>query len=180
MALFDRDQLPARPTLSRFLAVLTAEPIEALRAIFLEFLESRPLSNEKQNGSLLDRAGGQWLVFDLDGTRETARQRALLQSEALPPAFRRLDEVCSPGYAGRKGGQVVRTRMVISQAHSFQWLGSFGNKGNGRYRQELTQGLSEIRRYLMVYQFLLAHALLQFDAHMAPEPCFPIWLASPL
>ena len=46
MALFDRDQLPARSTLSRFLAALTEEPIEALRTFFLDDLLSRPLSNE--------------------------------------------------------------------------------------------------------------------------------------
>jgi hypothetical protein len=163
MALFDRDQLPTRSTLSRFLAALTAEPVEALRMLFLEDLLSRPRSNEKPGEGLLDREGSQWLVFDLDGTREAARQRALPQSEALPSAFRRLDEVCAPGYTGRKRGQVVRTRTVISQAHSFQWLGSFGNKGNGRYREELRQGLSAIRRYLTASQFLPAHALLRLD-----------------
>ncbi len=132
MALFERDQLPARSTLSRFLAALTEAPIEALRTLFLDDLLSRPLSNdsnnanEKQTGGLVDRAGNAWVVFDLDGTREAARQRALPQTEALPPAFRRLDDVCAPGYKGRKRGQVVRTRTVISQAHSFQWLGSFG------------------------------------------------------
>jgi len=66
------------------------------------------------------------MVFDIDGTREAARQRALPQTEELPPASRRLDEICAPGYRGRKRGQVVRTRTVISQAHSFQWLGSSG------------------------------------------------------
>ena len=35
MALFGRDQLPARSTLSRFLAALTAEPVDALRMLFL-------------------------------------------------------------------------------------------------------------------------------------------------
>ena len=44
MALFDRDQLPARSTLSRFLAALTEAPVEALRTLFLDDLESRPLS----------------------------------------------------------------------------------------------------------------------------------------
>ena len=63
-------------------------------------------------------------VFDLDGTREAARQRALPQTEDLPPPFRRLDDLCAPGYTGRKRGQVVRTRTVISQAHTYQWLGS--------------------------------------------------------
>ena len=55
MALFDRDQLPARSTLSRFLAALTQEPVEALRALFLDDLLSRPLAKERQVGALLDR-----------------------------------------------------------------------------------------------------------------------------
>src|SRR5712691_3793799 len=57
-----------------------------------------------------------------------------------------------PFYRGRKRGQVVRTRTVISQAHNFQWLGSFGNRGNGRYRAELRQALAAITRYLTAYQ----------------------------
>ncbi len=76
------------------------------------------------------------------GVLEAARQRALPQTEDLPPARRRLDDVCAPGYTGRKRGQVVHTRTVISQAHSFQWLGSFGNRGNGRYRTELRKARS--------------------------------------
>jgi hypothetical protein len=166
MALFERDQLPARSTLSRFLAALTEAPVEALRTLFLDDLESRPLSNgsnEKQTGGLMDRAGNAWVVFDIDGTREAARQRALPQTEELPPASRRLDKVCAPGYLGRKRGQVVRTRTVISQAHSFQWLGSFGNRGNGRYREELRQGLAAIDRYLTAHQLPQAHALLRLD-----------------
>ena len=118
MALFDRDQLPARSTLSRFLTALGQEPVEALRSLFLDDLLSRPLSNERQTGGLADREGFERVVFDIDGTREAARQRALPQAEELPPAFRRLDKVCAAGYAGRKRGEVVRTRTVVSQAHS--------------------------------------------------------------
>ncbi len=141
MALFERDQLPARSTLSRFLAALTEAPVAALRTLFLDDLLSRPLSPEKQMGGLTDRVGNARVVFDIDGTREAARQRALPQTEEMPTAFRRLDDVCAPGYRGRKRGQVVRTRTVVSQAHSFQWLGSFGNRGNGLYRVELRQAL---------------------------------------
>jgi hypothetical protein len=146
MALFDRDQLPARSTLSRFLAALTQEPVEALRSLFLDDVLSRPLSKESAPGDLLDREGGARVVFDIDGTREAARQRALPQAEALPPAYRRLDDVCAAGYTGRKRGEVVRTRTVVSQAHSYPWLGSFGNRGNGRYRKELRQALAAIGR----------------------------------
>src|SRR6266567_2375307 len=110
MALFERDQLPSRSALSRFLAALTEVPVEALRTLFLDDLLSRPLSNassEKQTGGLVDRAGTSWVVFDIDGTREAARQRALPQSDDLPPVFRRLDEVCAaflPGVQARASG----------------------------------------------------------------------------
>jgi hypothetical protein len=169
MALFERDRLPARSTLSRFLAALTEAPIEALRTLFLDDLLSRPLShhstgsNETQTGELVDRVGGAWVVFDIDGTREAARQRALPQTEDLPPPFRRLDEVCAAGYAGHKRGEIVRTRTVVSQAHSYHWLGSFGNRGNGHYRTELRQALTAITRYLSAHQLAQARALLRLD-----------------
>ncbi len=168
MALFERDQLPSRSALSRFLAALTDAPVEALRTLFLDDLLSRPLSNasnEKQTGSLVDRTGTTWLIFDIDGTREAARQRAVPQCADLPPAFRRLDDICAPGYRGRKRGQVVRTRTVISQAHSYHWLGSFGDRGNGRYREELRKGLATIGRYLTAYQFPNTRTLLRLDGH---------------
>jgi hypothetical protein len=64
MALFGRDRLPARSTLSRFLTALTPEPVEALRALFLADGLSRPLGKEKQTGGLWDRTGIDWLVFE--------------------------------------------------------------------------------------------------------------------
>src|SRR5947209_6752583 len=79
----------------RFLAALTEAPVEALRTLCLDDLLSRPLSHhandshETQTGGLLDRAGNSWVIFDIDGTREAARQRALPQAEELPPPFRR-------------------------------------------------------------------------------------------
>jgi hypothetical protein len=167
MALFERDQLPSRSALSRFLAALTEPPVEALRALFLDDLLSRPLTPDKQTGSLLDRTGHSWTVFDIDGTREAARQRALPQTDDLPPPFRRLDNVCAPGYRGRKRGEVVRTRTTVSQAHSYQWLGSFGNRGNGLYRMELRQSLAAIRRYLTGHQLPPEHTRL--------APRRPIW-----
>jgi hypothetical protein len=163
MALFGPDQLPARSTLSRFLAALTEAPVEALRTLFLDDLLSRPLSHEKQTGGLVERTGSGWVVFDLDGTREAARQRALPKTEDLPRPFRRLDDVCAAGYTGRKRGEIVRTRPVVSQAPSSQWLGSFGNRGNGRYRTELRQGLAAITRYLTAQQIPQERVLLRLD-----------------
>lgn len=111
----------------------------------------------------MDRAGNSWTVFDIDGTREAASQRALPQTDELPPPFRRLDDVCAPGYGGRKRGEVVRTHTTVSQAHSYQWLGSFGNRGNGRYREELCKALSAIGRYLTASQPRQERTLLRLD-----------------
>jgi hypothetical protein len=152
MALFDRDRLPSRSALSRFLAALTEAPVEDLRTLFLDDLLARPLTPDKQTGGLVDRKGDTWTVFDIDDTREAARQRALPQTDELPPPFRRLDEVCAPGYRGRKRGETVRTRTIVSQAHSYQWVGTFGNRGNGCYREELRKGLAAIGRYLATHQ----------------------------
>lgn len=58
---------------------------------------------------------------------------------------------------------MVRTRTTIAQAHSYQWLGSFGNRGNGHYREELRKGLSAIRRYLTASQLEPSRTLLRLD-----------------
>jgi hypothetical protein len=47
MALFGRACLPAALTLSRFLAALPAEPVQALRSLFLEDVLARRLSTEE-------------------------------------------------------------------------------------------------------------------------------------
>src|SRR5712692_11176406 len=55
MALFGRERLPARSTLSRFLAALTPESVEALRTLFLKDLLERRADFEKQPCGLTDR-----------------------------------------------------------------------------------------------------------------------------
>jgi hypothetical protein len=55
------------------------------------------------------------------------------------------DHVCEPGYLGRKRGEVVRTRTVVLQAHTHQFLGTFGGPGNGGYRGELLRAIGVIK-----------------------------------
>ena|SRR5712691_3623684 len=95
MALFDRERLPSRSALSRFLASLTWGATEALRTLFLADLLARPLDKERHTGQLVDRVGNTRVVFDIDGTREAARQRARPQTEELPSPQRRLNKVCA-------------------------------------------------------------------------------------
>jgi hypothetical protein len=149
MALFGRESLPHRSTLSRFLAALGQAPVEALRTAFLEDLVARPLEKEEKPGGLWDRQGNYWVAFDVDGTRQAARQRALPCTPDLPPAHRRLDEVCAPGYLGRKRGETVRTRTTVLQAHTHQWLGTFSTM-EALWRRRVG---SEIHGHLAVWRY---------------------------
>src|SRR6266699_969806 len=161
MALFGRDRLPHRSTLSRFLATLDQNTVEALRTRFQEDgLARKPFASP---GGLFDRTGGQWSVIDVDGTRQAARQRALPQTEDLPPPHRRLDQVCAPGYQGRKRGEVVRTRTVVLQAHTQQFLGTFGGPGNGDYRGELRRAIGVISSYATQLGLSTASLLVRLD-----------------
>ena len=165
MALFGRERLPHRSTLSRFLAALDQATVEALRARFLTDLLARPLVKEEKPGGLWDREGTHWLVFDVDGTRQAARQRALPCTPDLPPAQRRLDAVCAPGYLGRKRGEVVRTRTTVLQAHTHQWIGTFSGAGNGDYRGELRQAVKVISAYVKAQSVPLSQAVVRLDGH---------------
>lgn len=164
MALFGREQLPHRSTLSRFLAAIDQASVDALRALFQKDLLARPLTQEGAcRGGLWDRSGVQWLVFDVDGTRQAARQRAVPQTSDLPPVQRRFDQVCAPGYLGRKRGEVVRTRTTVLQAHTYQWLGTFGGAGNGDYRGNLLRAGKAIRAYLTTQHLPFSQGVMRLD-----------------
>lgn len=166
MAVFGRNRLPARSTLSRFLAALDQAPVEVLRTVFLEDLVARPLEKEEKSGGLWDRQGTHYLVFDIDGTRQAARQRALPCTPDLPAAQRRLDEVCAPGYLGRKRGEILRTRTTVLQMHTYQWTGTFSGvfgAGNGDYRGELRRAVSAISTYIKAQAVPLSQAVVRLD-----------------
>lgn len=166
MALFGREYLPHRSTLSRFLAELNQAPVEALRTVFLEDLCARPLEKGQKTGGLWDRQGNQWIVFDVDGTRQAARQRALPCTPDLPPAQRRLDEVCAPGYTGRKRGETVWTRTTVREAHTHQWGGTFSGAsgaGNGENLGELRQAVKAISAYMQAQSLQLGQAVARLD-----------------
>ncbi len=112
---------------------------------------------------MFDRTEQPWIVVDVDGTRQAARQRALPQRESLPVPHRRFDQVCAPGYQGRKRGEVVRTRTVVLQAHTHQFLGTFGGPGNGDYRGELRRAIQVITSYAAQLGLPTASLLVRLD-----------------
>ncbi len=163
MALFGRDQLPHRSTLSRFLADVDAACLEALRQQFNHDLGQHSVAGDLLGG-LVDHQGHRLLVFDVDGTRQAARQRALVTAPDYPQPRRRLAQVCAPGYLGRKRGEIVRTRTTVLQAHTQQWLGTFSGAGNGDYGAELDAACAVVVAYLHAKGLSPTQALLRLDA----------------
>src|SRR5258708_4415822 len=162
MALFGRDNLPHRSSLSRFLADVDRPCLEAFRTLFEQFCFAEGWTKDSIGG-IWDRQGRRYIVFDVDATRQAARQRALPCNATLPPARRRLDAVCAPGYKGRTRGEVVRTRTTALQMHTRQWVGTYAGKGNGDYRGELASALRAITTYLKHFAFPPEMALVRLD-----------------
>ncbi len=103
LALFARKELPSRSALSRFLAALDEKTVEALRTQFARDLLERATSFPTPGG-LWDRRGMQYVVIDVDGTRQVARQRAL---PTLPEPHRRFEPFSQsrlPGSQARRSG----------------------------------------------------------------------------
>lgn len=161
-ALFQRHRLPSRSALSRFLAALDEPTVEALRTQFLQDLFERAAPFSSQGG-VWDRRDQQYVVIDVDGTRQAARQRALPHLPTLPAPHRRLAQVAAPGYTGRKRGEVVRTRTTILQAHTHHWLGTFGGPGNGDLRGELQRACQVAMAYAKKHQLQANQILLRLD-----------------
>jgi hypothetical protein len=162
MALFGRERLPSHSTLSRYLSALDEPVVEILRTLFQEDLVARKPSGWS-GGGLWDRLGKHWVVIDIDGTKQAARQRALPHTPELPAPHRRMDLVCAPGYPGRKRGEVVRTRTTVLQAHTQEWLGTFGEAGNGDYRGELLHAIQVIISYAKALGLPLSQILVRLD-----------------
>ena len=162
MALFGRANLPHRSSLSRFLADVDRPCLQAFRRLFEQSSFAEGWTPETIGG-IWDRQGRRSIVFDVDATRQAARQRALPCPPELPAARRRLDAVCAPGYTGRKRGEVVRTRTTALQMHTRQWIGTYADRGNGDYRAELASALQAITTYLKHFAFSPEVALVRLD-----------------
>ena len=159
---FTGAKLPHRSSLSRFLAAVDRPCLQAFRRLFEQSSFAEGWTPETIGG-IWDRQGRRSIVFDVDATRQAARQRALPCPAALPAAQRRLEAVCAPGYTGRKRGEVVRTRPTALQMHTRQWIGTYAGRGNGHYRGELASALQAITTYLKHFALSPEVALVRLD-----------------
>jgi len=165
-----RTRRPSRSAFSRFLSALPFGAVVYLRSLFFQDVLDFGLKGAMLGGCL-DRLGRRHIVFDVDGTRQAGRQRSLVGGADYPPARRRFDSVCAPGYLGRKRGQVVRTRSVVQQAHTKEWLGTWGSAGNGDGYGDLIEACAAIGRYMDHHRLDRSQAVVRLDGlygHIPP------------
>jgi len=164
MSVWQRQQCPVASTLSRFLSDINPTALEQLRTLFESDLLVHGFE-PPQSGGLIDRAGNQVWVFDVDGTHQTTRQRSLTTTEAYPEVHRRSQAATAKGYIGRGRGEVTRTRSTVSLSHTSEWLGTFGAAGNGTPGEDLERICGVIGRYLQQQQRPGTDAILRLDGY---------------
>ena len=111
----------------------------------------------------MDRTGQLHVFVDIDGTRQTMRQRSVVSGADHPPVRRRGQRLVAPGYTGRKRGEGVRTRTVVQQAHTREWLGTFGHAGNGDRRGSLERACQAVCAYAAARALTFAQMVLRLD-----------------
>lgn len=162
-AVWDRTRLPSRSALSRFLRALTPVHVATLGRLLLDDLIDAGIPTE-QAGGLYDRDGQRTLVFDDDGTYHGARQRGLAEDATRPAPLRRADALCAPGYYGGSGrADVTRTRTVLQQAHTQEWLGCWSAPGNGHPFAQLEDACAAVVRYVTARGLAVTQGLLRLD-----------------
>jgi hypothetical protein len=162
LSMWQRQQCPVASTLSRFLSAIESPAVEALRTLFEADLLEHGFDRD-QSGGLLDRCGERFWVFDVDGTHQVARQRAVTQQAAYPAVRRRSKAAVRPGYLGRKRGEGIRSRSAVSQAHTTEWLGPFGAAGNGTPGPDLDRACEGIQHYLQHHGISGSQAIVRLD-----------------
>lgn len=162
MSVWQRASCPSPSALSRFLAALHPQELQAIRLfLFQEFLSFgfEPASL----GGLFDRVGHQMLFFDLDPTYEAARQRALVSSDEYPTPRRHRETACAPGYKGRKRGQLLCSRLTLQQSHTHEWLDSWSFPGNTPIFDSLHPVCQRVEAYMKHKQLQPFQAILRLD-----------------
>jgi hypothetical protein len=103
------------------------------------------------------------VFFDIDPTKQAVRQRELANGLDRPAPQRRLEACTGPGQAGRKRGERVRSRMTVLQAHTHEWLGTFGFAGQGQRKIWMPRACDAIVAYLQARSLPVQSGVVRLD-----------------
>lgn len=95
-----------------------------------------------------DGAGVPWRVLHWDTKVDPVRHRALPEGGDLPPGIRVSTDLCAPGYGGRKRGEVMFARSIVSDATTSLWVHMDLNSGSGSTTEQVRRAVADVTQYL--------------------------------
>lgn len=145
-ALGGRCKLPSPSSVSRFLSAVHKQQVQPFSDWLL--LEGCAPENLLQHplASYRDTCGDTWHLFDWDPTVTALRHRALPQGEELPMPHRRSEDMGSPGYMGRKRGEIRFSRVTVQHSGTGLWVYASLTDARGDTAAELSPALDAIAR----------------------------------
>jgi len=171
-ALAGRKDLPSSSSASRALAAVEIDLLRPVtHTLLMNIADVDDLLRHPAVFSY-DARGERWHLFDVDGTVSTLRHRALPLADDLPEPSRRSEDMASPGYSGRKRGDVQFDRMTVQHAGSGLWTWAHLGQGNGAPLQDLELALDSMVECCKRLDFPLHHTLARMDGEAGNVPCF--------
>ncbi len=162
-ALCERVSLATPSSLSRGLQRVTPEQVRELMPWLLtEACNARDVLRHPAAADY-DTQGQRWDVFDWDGTRKGIRQRALVDDADYPAAERPGAQLGRPGYTGRKRGELVLGRAVLSHTGSGLWIYEHQTAGHAETVEGLTDALDALVQTLHYAELPRDRAVLRYD-----------------
>ena len=162
-ALCERVNLATPASLSRGLQRVTPEQVRELMPWLLtEACNARDVLRHPAAADY-DTQGQRWDVFDWDGTRKGIRQRALVDNADYPTAERLGAKLGKPGYTGRKRGELVLGRAVLSHTGSGLWIYEHQTAGHAETVEGLADALDALVKTLHYAELPRDRAVLRYD-----------------
>ena len=154
---------PGSASISRFLSSLRDEDIDELEIWILN--EAVNAEQLEQHSSIVyrDTQGDEWHVFDFDPTITTLRSRALPVGEDLPEPRRLASNMASPGYPGRKRGDVQFSRATLQHSGSGLWTGISMSPGNGKHRQDIERAIHQVFSWCVRNRVASSRGIIRMD-----------------
>ena len=162
-ALGGRKSLATPASLSRGLQHVSPTQVRALMPwLLIEACDAREVLRHPATADY-DTQGRPWSVFDWDGTRKGIRQRALVDGAAYPTAERLGTQLGKPGYTGRKRGELVLGRAVLSHTGSGLWIYEHQTAGHAETVEGLSDALDALDQVLNYAQLPHQRTVLRYD-----------------
>lgn len=115
-ALGGRKTFPTQASLSRLLAIMGSEGVQALSDMILALGHDEVIACFGESTSCKDAQGRPFRAYHCDQRVQAFRQRALPEAKDLPPPRRLGAGTAQTGYAGRKRGEVLQSRSLTMDA----------------------------------------------------------------